>query len=79
MIKSFTITNYLGESIELELTRPDLSGFIVKSVEGLGPAKASINTTITATRDGTIYNSSILDQRNITMDLEFYQTPGVSI
>lgn len=79
MIKSFTITNHLGESITLELTRPENSGFIVKSVDGLGPAKASINTTKLATKHGSSYNSARLDQRNITMKLIFYQRDGESI
>ena len=44
MIHSITVTNYLGDSIVLELARPEQSGFIVKSVEGLGPAKGNVNT-----------------------------------
>lgn len=73
MIKSFTITNYVGDSIKLELTRPDKSGFVVKSITGLGPTKATINTTKTATHHGSLYNSAQLEQRNIVMNLEFYQ------
>lgn len=45
MIKSITVTNYLGDSIKLELARPEESGFVVKSVTGLGPGSANINTT----------------------------------
>lgn len=32
MIKSVTVTNYLGDSVKLELMRPEKSGFIVKSI-----------------------------------------------
>mgnify|MGYP003299574653 CR=1 FL=1 len=71
MIKSITVTNHLNESIELVLTRPDLSGFSVLSVEGLGPVVATINTTELATGDGGVFNSAKLSQRNITMDLLF--------
>lgn len=74
MIRSITITNYLGERIKLELTKPENSGFIIKSIDGLGPAKANINTTKVATADGTTYNSALLNQRDIVMNLEFYQT-----
>lgn len=79
MIKSITVRNHLNNSIKLDLTRPDLSGFIVKSVGGLGPAKANINTSEVSTNDGGIFNSSRLNTRNITMDLEFFQTQTESI
>ena len=36
MIKSITVKTYLNDEITLELARPELSGFIVKSVDGLG-------------------------------------------
>ena len=79
MIRSITIRNHLGNSVKLELTRPDLSGFIIKSIDGLGPTKANINTTDIATNDGSIFNSSRLDKRNITLNLEFFQTDTESI
>lgn len=79
MIRSITIRNHLDNSIKLELTRPDLSGFIIKSIDGLGPTKANINTTDIATNDGSIFNSSRLDKRNITLNLEFFQTDTESI
>lgn len=74
MIKSFTITNYLGDSIKLELGRPEKSGFLIKSVIGLGPSKADINTTEMATNDGSIFNSARLNSRNIVFDILFVET-----
>lgn len=79
MIKSITVKNHLNNSIKLELTRPDLSGFIIKSIDGLGPAKANINTSDVSTNDGSIFNSSRLDKRNIVIDLVFFQTQNESI
>ena len=70
MIKSFTITNYLGESIKLEMDRPDKSGFIIYSVSGLGPSKANINTS-SGISDGSRFNSAKLNQRNIVFELQF--------
>lgn len=75
MIKSFKVTNYVGDSITLELTRPDKTGFIVKSVDGLGPVKATVNMTQIATNDGARFNSARLDKRNIVFDLEFMELP----
>ena len=74
MIKSFTVTNYLGESIKLVLGEPEKSGFLIKSVSGLGPAKADINTTDISTNDGALYNSARLTKRNIVMKLLFVET-----
>lgn len=79
MIHSITITNYLGESIKFELTRPELSGFIVKSIDGLGPAKGNINTVEVATNDGSIFNSARLSIRNPVLDLIFLESGSESI
>lgn len=75
MIKSITVTNYLDESLTLELSRPDKSGLAVKSIEGLGPVTSTINTTEITTDDGSIYNSARLGQRNIVMSLGFLWDP----
>ena len=71
MIKSITATNYLGESIKMELARPEKSGFIVSSITGLGPGKANINTTEVSTDDGGLFNSARLPSRNIVIGLIF--------
>lgn len=71
MIKSITVTNYLGDSIKLDLARPEESGFVVTSVTGLGSGKANINMTEVATNDGSLYNSSRLPSRNIVISLKY--------
>lgn len=77
MIKSVTITNHLDESIKLDLFNPEESGFIIKSIEGLGPVKANINFKELATNDGSIDNSARLSSRNIVMSLEFMESPTI--
>lgn len=71
MIRSITVTNYLGDSIKLDLARPELSGFAVTSVTGLGPGKATINTTEMSITDGGSFNSSRLPSRNIVISLKY--------
>ena len=62
------------------MTRPEKSGFIVLPSEGLvEPAKATINTTRVATLDGTMYNSAYLEQRDITLNLQFMETDTETI
>ena len=77
MIKSVTITNHLDESIKLDLFNPEESGFIIKSIEGLGPVKANINFKELATNDGSIDNSARLSSRNIVMSLQFIESPSI--
>ena len=77
MIKSVTITNHLDESIKLDLFNPEESGFIIKSIEGLGPVKANINFKELATNDGAIDNSARLSSRNIVMSLQFMESPTI--
>lgn len=76
MIKKITITNHLNESLELELARPELSGFVVREVTGLGPSRATINTTKKLS-DGSFYNSARVDSRNIVMSLNLLGTPTI--
>ncbi len=77
MIKSFKITNYLGESMLMELTRPEASGLAITSVSGLGPPKATINTTDVVTWDGSFFNSARAQQRNIVFQLKFCWSPMI--
>ena len=77
MIKSVTITNHLDESIKLDLFNPEEYGFIIKSIEGLGPVKANINFKELATNDGAIDNSARLSSRNIVMSLQFMESPTI--
>ena len=74
MIYSIVVTNYLGDRVKLELGKPDVSGFLIKSITGLGPAKANVNTTEVSTNDGSLFNSARLSQRNIVLDMVFINT-----
>lgn len=71
MIKSVTVTNYVGDSIKLELGRPELSGLIIESIDGIGPGKASINTSSLVTKDGSIFTRARASDRNITIRFRF--------
>lgn len=71
MINSVTITNHLGESLELVLRHPERTGIIIQSIVGIGPAEATININESASIDGGTYNSSKLTPRNIVFNLAF--------
>ena len=77
MIKTITVTNHLNESVVLDLKSPEQSGFFVRGVEGLGPAKATINTTESLSLDGSVYNSARVGERNIVFNLGFLEKPTI--
>lgn len=77
MLKTVTVTNYLGESLEMELVSPEKSGLIIYNITGLGPGQANINVTELATNDGGLYNSAHLSSRNIVMFLRFMFDPTI--
>lgn len=72
MIQSVKVINHLGETLDLELRSPELSGFFIRGIEGLGPAKSIINMTEVLSADGSFYNSSRVSSRNLIFDLGFY-------
>lgn len=71
MIHSVTITNYIGDSITMELKSPEKSGLNIYNIEGLGPGNADINTIDIVTADGALYNSARMNVRNIVMYIRF--------
>lgn len=71
MIHSITVINYLGDSIVLRLAEPERSGFAITSITGLGPGKATINTTELSTTDGGLFNSARMSARNIVLSIRY--------
>lgn len=77
MINSITVTNHLQESMTMELMDPYPSGFIILSIDGLGPPKANINMTEMSGLDGSSYNSARAVARNIVLRLRFMMKPDI--
>ena len=73
MIKSITVTNYLDESIIINLSNPKESGLIISKIEGLNPPKAEVNIAQISTMDGGQHNLSRLPSRNIVIHLDYYK------
>lgn len=76
MIHYIQVTNHLGETLDIEMTRPEKSGLVIKDISGLGPSKATINVTKLATKDGGTYNSANIEARNIVLKLGCYRKEG---
>lgn len=63
----------------LSLPLADISsGFAVEDVDGLDPVKATIVSTGFAQKDGTIYQSSRRENRNVTIKVELKPNLGLT-
>ena len=72
MIQSFKIVNSIGESLFLDIRKPEESGFLVSSVTGLNPPKAEISSSDVNFFDGNIFGNTRVGARNIVMLIIFY-------
>jgi|WetSurMetagenome_2_1015567.scaffolds.fasta_scaffold11984_2 hypothetical protein len=79
MIKSFTVTNYRGESLDVELRSPEKSGLAVRNITGVTPTRANVNISESLYQDGGYFNSARGTSRNIVFDLAFFETETESI
>ena len=72
MIRSMTVINPQGEPLKLTLGKPETSeGMAVVDIQGLGPVKATINTSSLAGRDGVLFNTARVGARNVVVTLAF--------
>lgn len=65
MLKSLTVTNPKGESLKVELTKPEDSGLIIWEITGLGPSQANIVSNEISNGDGGIFTHARMENRNI--------------
>lgn len=77
MIQTITVENQLAESVTFILRSPEQSGFFIKSVDGLGPVKATINMSEALSLDGSSFNSARLNGRNVVFKLGFLDNPTI--
>lgn len=77
MIQTVTIVNHRGESLELDLRDPWKSGIAIRSIDGLGPPRATINMTELSTVDGSVFNSARVSSRIIDVQLIMLENPMI--
>lgn len=77
MIKTVTITNHLGESIRLDISKPEDSNILIEEIDGLGPAKANVVFTELATTDGAVDNFARLNTRELSLKLILLGNPSI--
>lgn len=79
MIKSITVTNYKNEQLTLELRNPYNTGLAITNITGLGPSKATVNTTDLAYSDGAVFNSARVGVRNIVISFQLLPDPETGL
>lgn len=79
MIKTITITNYVGNSITIDPANPEKCGLAITDITGLATLDATINASEVATNDGTVYNSARVQPRDITITLKPLWTEDGSV
>lgn len=77
MIQSLTVINHMGHGIELGLRNFEETGFLITSIDGIGPGDAVINTTELSATDGSIFNSARVTSRNIVISLKYMFNPTI--
>ena len=77
MFQSVTVTNFMGDSLELPLKWPNDAGLLISNIDGITPGNVQINSQDYATLDGGVYNSSRMQTRNITIEMYYGFSPHI--
>lgn len=77
MFKSVTVTNHIGDSLELPLEWPNDAGLLISNIDGITPGNVQINSQDYAMLDGGVYNSSRMQTRNITIEMYYGFSPHI--
>lgn len=77
MLKRVRVINTDKTETVLELRQPMDSGLAIKSITGLGPPLATVNTTALASGLGDVFNSALVSKRNILFSFKFMDSPSV--
>lgn len=79
MIYSIDVTNFKGETINIDLFNPEASGLLISDITGITPIGANINTTNYGVLDGAVYNSARIDPRQINIMMYLLEKPTIEI
>lgn len=74
MLKAVTLIRADGNEITLELSNPEGTGVVVKSIDGLGPPPATVE--MRSLEVGSVYQTTRVGARNMTFTLEYI---GISV
>lgn len=79
MIYSIDVTNFKGETINIDLFNPEASGLLISDITGITPMGAQVNTTNYGALDGAVFNSARIDPRQINIMMYLLEKPTIEI
>jgi len=77
MLQKIGLVNQNGDRLMLHLARPNLSGILIKDIDGLGSVTSAISTGVQAVGDGSYVTRARVEERTITLTLDYIFKPGV--
>lgn len=77
MLKKITVVNHRNDRLTMELAKPEMSGFMITNIEGIGPGKANLATSEVATSDGSFITSARMPKRNIVFTIKYLAAPDI--
>jgi len=77
MLQKIGLVNQNGDRLMLHLARPNLSGILIKDIDGLGSVTSAISTGVQAVGDGSYVTRTRVEERTITLTLDYIFKPGV--
>lgn len=77
MIRRIVVINPKGESLDIDISKPQESGVNVINVTGISPANAEIYSTPFGSIDGAVYAGSRVPSRNIVLTLGMMFDPEI--
>lgn len=77
MIRSISVTNYLGYTLDMPLDDSNDTGLHIVGADGLGPSDSTINVTDLAGGIGSVYNSSRFSKRTISLTVSLDWAPTI--
>ena len=77
MIRSISVTNYLGYTLDMPLDDSNDTGLHIVGADGLGPSDATINVTAVGGGIGSVYNSSRFAKRTISLTVALDWAPTI--
>lgn len=73
MITKVTVQNSYGESLSMELTKPELSGYVIAGITGLDPVNVDIKQTQMVSGMRYRFNKGFFKYRQIKFSILYYE------
>lgn len=77
MLEYVLVTNHLGDSLKIELARPEDSGLVIRKIDGLGQGSADLSVSEKPSADGGYFYHARHPSRNIVFYFDLLWNPTI--